>query len=705
MKKLLFWAALLTTGFAFYSCDDVVDNPAQDPASVWNYSVSVQFAEFTGVTYEAPKTLYVFNEENKLMGTIATDVAPAAGATATYAGTLTGTIANNLIITTANENTFAKQDGTLESAVKYGIIQTDTVPIKIYNANSQKITTGAANLKNKVGILEFKYTGSAINDDRKITFSTENLDIPGLTEKTLTITLDDAVNPKSESFYVALGKDTDDAIDLQFEVDGLDRGLILNGKKEEFDWDNGKVNAQTTLNMKIASADLTKYWATYKENSPTAKYFYFYPNDGTIITQSSNEKVPARILVYNKEEITLKNVNAEYLLSGWFADTLKVNLEGKNIFESEENNTIQNSNTIIFFTGTGSLEASGKKYGIQLNSGSWTDSENNTKYTSLVIDKGATVTAKASNCRGIYLSGSGLLEVRDDATFTASGPDGGIELGYGATLNIGKATIEAIGTGDNSTGIQTQKGNITIGEGATITAKAGKNGEGINSGADWDVKKGATIKAYGGKDGKGIDIWTWDTNEFKTGENVTIEAYGAPSISDDALGQGMRVGVNMTLGKGTTIKATGADRYGLWIYGTTTIDIAEGATIEAIDALANALEIESGANVTIKGKGALKAEDTGKYGINNAATLNLNGAVITAKGAAGKPAIQNNGTLTIGSDVISVTATAGTGSTVCIADADGAEAKKADIGTADDKKFNDAVKDGVRTITPIAAAE
>ena len=161
----------------------------------------------------------------------------------------------------------------------------------------------------------------------------------------------------------------------------------------------------------------------------------------------------------------------------------------------------------------------------------------------------------------------------------------------------------------------------------------------------------------------------------------------------------------MTLGKGTTIKATGADRYGLWIYGTTTIDIAEGATIEAIDALANALEIESGANVTIKGKGALKAEDTGKYGINNAATLNLNGAVITAKGAAGKPAIQNNGTLTIGSDVISVTATAGTGSTVCIADADGAEAKKADIGTADDKKFNDAVKDGVRTITPIAAAE
>ena len=36
---------------------------------------------------------------------------------------------------------------------------------------------------------------------------------------------------------------------------------------------------------------------------------------------------------------------------------------------------------------------------------------------------------------------------------------------------------------------------------------------------------------------------------------------------------------------------------------------------------------------------------------------------------------------------------------------DDAEAAKADIGTADTDKFNDAVKDGVRTITPKPAEE
>ena len=46
MKKLFLFAALLMTGFAFYSCEDVVDNPAQDPAQSWNYSVSVKFADF-----------------------------------------------------------------------------------------------------------------------------------------------------------------------------------------------------------------------------------------------------------------------------------------------------------------------------------------------------------------------------------------------------------------------------------------------------------------------------------------------------------------------------------------------------------------------------------------------------------------------------------------------------------------------------------
>ena len=43
MKKLLFWAVLLMTGFAFYSCDERFDNPVtqqQDPSkSQWQLGV------------------------------------------------------------------------------------------------------------------------------------------------------------------------------------------------------------------------------------------------------------------------------------------------------------------------------------------------------------------------------------------------------------------------------------------------------------------------------------------------------------------------------------------------------------------------------------------------------------------------------------------------------------------------------------------
>lgn len=87
MKKLLMWSALLMTGFAFYSCDDVVDNPVQNDSAVWNYSVTVKFADFDfkglvdpvsgeKYAYEAPKTLYVFNEELEPLGTIATNTPP-----------------------------------------------------------------------------------------------------------------------------------------------------------------------------------------------------------------------------------------------------------------------------------------------------------------------------------------------------------------------------------------------------------------------------------------------------------------------------------------------------------------------------------------------------------------------------------------------------------------------------------------------------
>ena len=52
IKKLFLWSVLLMTGFAFYSCDDVIDNPAtgkQDPSNpnaTWTYEVGIKFVDF-----------------------------------------------------------------------------------------------------------------------------------------------------------------------------------------------------------------------------------------------------------------------------------------------------------------------------------------------------------------------------------------------------------------------------------------------------------------------------------------------------------------------------------------------------------------------------------------------------------------------------------------------------------------------------------
>lgn len=80
IKKLFLWSVLLMTGFAFYSCDDVIDNPAtgkQDPSNpnaTWTYEVGIKFAEFNSWyadvdgesvdAWKAPSTVYVYNKSS-----------------------------------------------------------------------------------------------------------------------------------------------------------------------------------------------------------------------------------------------------------------------------------------------------------------------------------------------------------------------------------------------------------------------------------------------------------------------------------------------------------------------------------------------------------------------------------------------------------------------------------------------------------------
>ncbi len=710
------------TGFAFYSCDDVVDNPAQDPAQSWNYSVSVKFDAFdfteqpidpvtteTNV-YEVPTTLYVLNEQGTLMGTITTEAAPAADSKtyATYAGTLTGSIGNNLIITTKIGNDLAKQDGTLASAIKNGIVQTAEVPIKIYNANSGTLTTASAKMENKAAILWVDI--SSLNKGDEVKIESENFTTE---DNAISFTLSDADTFNPNSAYVAIPADTK-AGDYTLSSDTKD-GRVLNAALEAITFKAGEINTDVDaldnhikydIPFKTASVDLTKYWAAYKEATPTATSCPYFINDskGTLITQSSSEYVPIDITTIAAKEFTLKNVNVRSIRVNWTYNT-KITLEGDNIINNEENYAgLQFNGTELTITGTGSLETTGKNYGIDINNSSWADPEDPsvTKYGQLIIDENVKVTTKAINNRGIYVRNYTTLDIKDGATFIAIGNDGGIELGSNSTFNIGKATIESTATGEYGDGIALRNGSKFIVGEATITTKGGKNGNGIWSYyASWDIKDKAKIYTFGGKAGRGIYMEGDGTKTIKIGKNVTMEAQGAPVISEDALGYGMYIinPGNITIGEGTTIKATGADRCGLYIE-TVNIDIAEGATIEAIDALSNAIET---ANATITGKGKILANQAGKNGIAiNSGTLTLNGATIEATGGAGKAAIQKNGAsiLTIGTDVIKVKATAGSGAK-CIAEANDDEAKIDDL-VADKTKFIDDISEGVRTITPKA---
>ncbi|MDO4986123.1 MAG: hypothetical protein Q4E48_10570 [Prevotella sp.] len=157
------------------------------------------------------------------MGTITTDAAPAAGDYGTYAGTLTGSIGNNLTITTKIGNDLAKQDGTLASAVENGIVQTADVPIKIYNANSGTLTTAAAKLENTSAIVKFKTNALFASD--KLTFTAK--------DQAFEIAINEEFDPTVGILYAAVpatGTDKGDITIAATSKDGFMRGYTLKGE-------------------------------------------------------------------------------------------------------------------------------------------------------------------------------------------------------------------------------------------------------------------------------------------------------------------------------------------------------------------------------------------------------------------------------------------------------------------------------------------
>ncbi|MBP3247889.1 MAG: hypothetical protein J6M36_08385 [Prevotella sp.] len=710
MKKLFLFAALIMTGFAFYSCEDVVDNPAKDPAQSWNYSVSVKFDAFdftnqatdpvTGEdnVYKVPTTLYVLNEENTLMGTITTDAAPTAGNYGTYAGTLTGTIGNNLIITTKIGNDLGKQDGTLKSAIENGIVQTAEVPIKIYNANSGTLTTASAKMENTATIAHI--ASWQIKGGDKITFVADDQPFEW------TVYEEFNTPATSQDLYIAIPTSADPEAEYTISTDSKDgytRGLTL--KLADYpSLAKGKVSIYLGYPQFIETGvDLTKYDAYKRDNATdkTTGYYTLYQkiNDDKsfIITQSGGKLDSMSVYVYGNADksvaLTIDNIN---LGEGRYfginnGAKFDINLIGENKFET------LNLNTPFTKKGTGTWSFKRLNIG---GSYSGYDTDGN-----LIVNYAAEYT------------------IEEDLNLTY------LTLNSGAKLTIADGKKLNVATKENWTAIEVQNSILNIGKGATLEASNSRKDQYAvyTYNSKINIGENATFKALGGKNNKAMYLKA--DNKFKyelnIGKNATVELIGGPS---GTLGRGAEFVCNnadailsVNLDEGASLTAIGIDNYGMWLdpnsSGVLNFNIAKNTKVVAEDTgdanySAIYADVDDG-KLNITGEGAFEAKSNAGSGMELyrwGGEINFKGGNITAIGGTNMPAIKVNNSsstfkpFTIAPEIKKFTATTGmTSSPLYIALND--EEVKIDDLVADKTKFNDATADGARTITPKPAAE
>lgn len=611
------------TGFAFYSCEDVVDNPAQDPAQSWNYSVSVKFDNFDltaapgGLTYKAPTTLYVLNEENTLMGTITTEAAPAADSKtyATYAGTLTGSIGNNLILATKIGNDLAKQDGTLESAIENGIVQTAEVPIKIYNANSGTLTTAAAKMENSTAIAHG--VTWQIKGGDKISF------VAG--DQAFEWTVNEEFNPTvSPDLYIAIptNGDTEMAYTATTNTeDGYTRGFIIGDENNPLV--PGQVNNYGGLPFKNLGVDLSIYDAWDREEHGTEGTTYVNTGidaDGTfVITQSGSEALDCEISLTGNgaptdaANITINNIKLK--------ENCNLNLEN-----ATYNVTLIGDNEI----GRLNLQAPFTKKG----AGSW-------KYNHLVFGNIDYTIKQDMNLKSFVVEKNANITIDENVTvkITSTGNEEPVFID-GATLTLEKgATLNTESKVKDKT-VYTLRNNATL-----------------------NIGEGAKLFAQGGKDNNGMRI---EDSAMNLDKNAYVHLWGGIKDLEYGIGTGASFNhATVTLGEKAKFIAVGMDRQGLQIGNTgagntTTINIAENAEFIAKDSISgNGMLIEGGDVLNITGKGKFITNAKKHTAIVNG-SLNLSGGItaeFTQLAGATESAVVVAGTMQIAEDIKEVKVT------------------------------------------------
>ena len=280
--------------------------------------------------------------------------------------------------------------------------------------------------------------------------------------------------------------------------------------------------------------------------------------------------------------LTLKDVKIDVSDTGsyWVEGKAALSVQGKGNVEIEldgnnelksgvqraglEKNTSTSTGTLTLKddkeAGSGSLKATGGKYGAGIGGGNYGSGENITITGGRVNATGGWGSAGIGGGnygRGNY--GSGKNITIKGGTVTAKGGDcgagiGGGNGGIGENIKITDGTVNAtggwggagIGGGDGGYGGYGNGKNITITDG-TVTATGGIHGAGIgggDSGIGEDITiTGGTVNADGGDNGAGIG-----GGATGSGSNVTVS--GAAQVTATAGKSDGYYGAGATIGSG-----------------------------------------------------------------------------------------------------------------------------------------------------------
>jgi hypothetical protein len=519
MKKLLFWAVLLMTGFAFYSCDERFDNPVAErqdsssPNATWSYEVGLKFQNFSlnhpdlnwnnwgtwdvdgeEVTYKAPSTVYVYNKAGDFLGEL----------TATeefdydafnwdkyykFAGTLKGAIGDELVISTLKDfDYYSKQDGTLKSIAENCILQVAEVPIIVANNATKTIGTQNAELKSAILAIFGRFSGISDDSDRSFTLTSDSLAyIPENEEgvKTFTINLAEAVKPQSEGLFWAFAPGAKEEAKYTWELNSENGYKSINVWKGNYGPSSG-LSYIWDLYFTPIELDLTKYTKFLKEvKEAEAPYDVNISTENStdiepLITQSGKDPVEVHLSIQGKATIQGINIGerGSLQLNGYKYKYYENENDYLPILTVKGTNTVYNKdfagiciNATATIKGDGTITSTGDDHGLVVNN-SWSEEKYDESGWStkghaseLTIAGDVTIIAKGLNGPAVFIGKPNAW----------SYPPGTIDP-VDCAINFEGGTLEAIGKG-LAPGIVVD-GKMTIGTGITsLKATAGETSE------------------------------------------------------------------------------------------------------------------------------------------------------------------------------------------------------------------------------------